>query len=47
MSCAKTTFFAVVVGLLIFYGARAAIKLADPNDEPPSGDGPFDETEGS
>jgi hypothetical protein len=47
ISCAKTTFFAVVVGLLIFYGARAAIKLADPNDEPPSGDGPFDETEGS
>jgi hypothetical protein len=43
ISCAKTTVFAVVVGLLIFYGARAAIKLADPNDGPPSGDMPSEE----
>jgi hypothetical protein len=45
LNCVKTTFFAVVVGLLIFYGARLAIKLADPNDGPPSGQAPSDQTD--
>lgn len=41
VNCAKTIFFAIVVGLLIFYGARLAIKLADPMN----GQAPNDQTD--